>query len=100
MATSLHDVLRGMLEDVQRYEVLAKRANGDLSGRPVARPDDELVSGALKEIERLSYSQARARPRGFSPSEPPSRSLEELMEARQEKFALGLFSEIRIKDPG
>jgi len=59
MATSLHDVLRGMLEDAQRYEVLAKRANGGLSGRPVAGPDDELVSGALKEIERLSYSQAR-----------------------------------------
>ena len=59
MATSLHDVLRGMLEDAQRYELLAKRANGGLSGRPVAGTDDELVSGALKEIERLSYSQAR-----------------------------------------
>ena len=59
MATSLHDVLRSMLEDAQKYQVLAKRANGTLSGRPGVSPDDELVSGALKEIERLGHSQAR-----------------------------------------
>ncbi len=59
MATSLHDVLSGMLEDAQKYQSLAERANGGLSARPVVGPDDELVSGALKEIERLSHSQAR-----------------------------------------
>ncbi len=59
MATSLHDVLSGMLEDAQKYQVLARRANGNLSGRPGVGPDDELVSGALKEIERLSHSQVR-----------------------------------------
>ena len=59
MATSLHDVLRGMLEDAQKYQVLAEKANGTLSGRPGVGPDDELVAGALKEIERLSHSQAR-----------------------------------------
>ena len=60
MATSLHDVLSGMIEDAQRYQLLAKRANGTLSQRPVVGPDDELVSGVLKEIERLGHSQARA----------------------------------------
>ena len=59
MATSLHDVLRGMLEDAQKYQVLAKRANGTLSGKPGVGPNDELVAGALEEIERLSHSQAR-----------------------------------------
>lgn len=59
MATSLHDVLRGMLEDAQKYKSLAQRANGGLSGGPAVGPDDELVSGALKEIERLSHSQVR-----------------------------------------
>ena len=59
MATSLHDVLRGMLEDAQRYQVLAKRANGTLSGKSGVGPDDELVAGALEEIERLSHSQVR-----------------------------------------
>ncbi len=55
MATSLQDVLRSMLEDAQRYQSLAQGASGGLSGGP----DDELVSGALKEIERLGHSQAR-----------------------------------------
>ncbi len=59
MATTLHDVLYGMIEDAQKYELLAKRANSTLSQRPVVGPDDELVSGVLKEIERLSHSQAR-----------------------------------------
>lgn len=59
MATSLHDLLNGMIEDAQKYQLLAKKANGTLSRRPVVGPDDELVSGLLKEIERLSYSQAR-----------------------------------------
>ncbi len=59
MATSLQDVLRSMLEDAQKYQVLAKRANGTLSGKPGVGPDDELVAGALKEIERLSHSQVR-----------------------------------------
>ena len=59
MATSLHNVLRGMLEDAQKYQSLAQRANGGLSGRLAVGPDDELVSGALKEIERLSHSQVR-----------------------------------------
>ncbi len=55
----MNNVLRGMLEDAQRYQVLAKRANGTLSTRPGVGPDNELVAGALKEIERLSHSQAR-----------------------------------------
>ncbi len=59
MSASLHDVLRGMLEDAQKYQALAKRANGTLPGRPGAGPDDELAAGALKEIERLGRSQAR-----------------------------------------
>ncbi len=59
MATSLQDVLRSMLEDAQKYQVLAKRANGTHSGKPGGGPDDELVAGALKEIERLSHSQVR-----------------------------------------
>lgn len=59
MAASLHDVLRGMIEDARKYQLLARRANGTLSRRPVVGPDDELVSGVLKEIERLSHSQAR-----------------------------------------
>lgn len=60
MATSSHDVLRGMLKDARKYQALAKRAkNGTLSGRPVVGPDDQLVSGALNEIERLGRSQAR-----------------------------------------
>jgi hypothetical protein len=59
MATTLHDVLYGMIEDAQKYELLAKRANTALSQRPVVGPDDKLVSGVLKEIERLSHSQAR-----------------------------------------
>jgi hypothetical protein len=59
MATSLHDVLRSMLEDAQKYQVLARKANGTLSRRPSVGPDDELVVGALKEIERLSHSQVR-----------------------------------------
>jgi hypothetical protein len=58
MATSLHDVLRGMIEDAQKYQLLAERANSTLSQRPVVGPDDKLVSGVLKEIERLSHSQA------------------------------------------
>ncbi len=58
MATSLHDVLRGLIEDAQKYRLLAKRANGTLSQRPVVGPDDKLVLGVLKEIERLSDSQA------------------------------------------
>ncbi len=59
MATSLHDVLRGMLGDAQKYQVLAKKANGTLSTRPGVGPDDQLAAGALKEIERLGRSQAR-----------------------------------------
>lgn len=59
LATSLHDVLHGMIEDAQKYQLLAKRANSTLSQRPVVGPDDELVAGVLKEIERLSHSQAR-----------------------------------------
>ena len=59
MATSSHDVLRSMLKDAQKYQALAKRANGTLSGKPAVGPDDESVSGALKEIERLGHSQAR-----------------------------------------
>ncbi len=59
MPTTLHDVLYGMIEDAQKYQLLAKRANSALSQRPVVGPDDELVSGVLKEIERLSHSQAR-----------------------------------------
>jgi hypothetical protein len=59
MATTLHDVLYGMIEDAQKYQLLAKKANSVLSQRPVVGPDDELVSGVLKEIERLSHSQAR-----------------------------------------
>jgi len=59
MATSSHDVLSGMLKDAQKYQELAKRANGTLSGRLVVGPDEETVSGALKEIERLGRSQAR-----------------------------------------
>ena len=59
MATSLQEVLRGMLKDAQRYQSLAQRASGGLSGGPVDGPDDELVSGVLKEIERLGHSQAR-----------------------------------------
>ena len=59
MATSSHDVLRGMLKDAQKYQALAKRANGGLSGRPAAGPDEAAVFGALKEIARLGRSQAR-----------------------------------------
>ena len=59
MPTTLHDVLYGMIEDAQKYELLAKRANSALSQRPVVGPDDKLVSGVLKEIEGLSHSQAR-----------------------------------------
>ena len=42
MATSLHDVLRGMLEDAQKYQLLAKRVNGTRSQRPIVGPDDKL----------------------------------------------------------
>jgi hypothetical protein len=48
-----------MIEDAKKYQLLAKRANGTLSDRPVVGPDDELVSSVLKEIERLSHIQAR-----------------------------------------
>ncbi len=59
MATYLHDVLHSMIRDAQEYQSLVKKANGALSRRPVVGPNDELVSGILTEIERLSHSQAR-----------------------------------------
>ncbi len=59
MTTYLHDVLHSMIRDAQKYQSLAKKANGALSRRPVVGPGDELVSGVLREIERLSHSQAR-----------------------------------------
>ena len=59
MATALHDVLSGMLEDAQKYQALARRANGALPGRPGGGPGAGPAAGALKEIERLGRSQAR-----------------------------------------
>lgn len=56
--STIHDVLHGMIEDAQKYEALSKRAARSLDRRSSGvGPDDELA-GFLREIVRLSHSQA------------------------------------------
>jgi hypothetical protein len=84
----LHDVLRGMIEDAQKYQLPAEKANGTLSQRPIVGPDDKLVSGVLKEIERLSHSQALEAERLLAQrwlSRPPGRMLEEAADVKHDE---------------
>ncbi len=56
--SNMYEVLHGLLEDAQKYEVLSKNAARSLDRRsPGVGPDDELA-GFLREIARLSQSQA------------------------------------------
>ena len=53
-----YDVLHRLIEDAQKYEVLSKRAARSVVRKPSGvGPDDELA-GVLREIARLSHSQA------------------------------------------
>ena len=55
---TMYDVLHRLIEDAQKYEVLSKRAAKSVVKKPSGvGPDDELA-GVLREIARLSYSQA------------------------------------------
>ncbi len=55
---TMHDVLHRLIEDAQKYEVLSKRAAKSVVRKPSGvGPDDELAS-LLREIGRLSHSQA------------------------------------------
>ncbi len=55
---TMYDVLHRLIEDAQKYEVLSKRAAKSVVRKPSGvGPDDELAS-LLREIGRLSHSQA------------------------------------------
>ena len=55
---TMYDVLHRLIEDAQKYEVLSKRAAKSVVRKPSdVGPDDELAS-LLREIGRLSHSQA------------------------------------------
>ncbi len=55
--STMYDLLHGLIQDAQKYEVLSKRAARSLARSPDVGPDDELA-GLLREIAQLSRRQA------------------------------------------
>ena len=91
MATNTsYDVLHRLLEDAHKYEVLSKRAASSLAQKtnPGVGPDDELAGFFLREIARLSHSQAFEAKRLLAQQQPPQEQQPQEQQPQEQQLFL------------